>query len=480
MSATCANTPLDRPIVLKRQLGVWACIAMTISPIIGSGIFISPKGILVNVSGSVGWSLVIWILCGVIAIAGALSLAELSTMMKKSGGMFTYMLMAYSKLLAFLLIFGILVLIGPPANALVSLTMATYFLSPFVSSTCVEIPGSAIILLAIGVNTLIVVLNIYSVKWSYRLEIVLTSVKLLGLTMIILIGIVRLYQGHTSSFEDAFSGTLQAGNVALAFYAGMFAYSGWQLMPTVIEEIENPGRNIPIAIGSSVTLVTIVYLLTNVAYFTALSSEQLLASPAVASDFARTTIGEWAWMVQILVGLSCLSSTITATFAAARTIFVSAREGLTPEILAMISIRRLTPVPAIIALHVITLSMMAFNDVYALLNYLSFSTWLFTGIVISIVPYWRWKYPNIERPYKVPIVFPILFIVCSLFVTCLSLYSAPRDCGTGIGVLLIGVVIYFIFVYWRNKPMWFNNAVSHTTHFFQKMLMVVHQEKPTY
>ncbi|XP_072051848.1 cystine/glutamate transporter-like [Amphiura filiformis] len=124
-------------------------------------------------------------------------------------------------------------------------------------------------------------------------------------------------------------------------------------------------------------------------------------SSACGTDFARTTIGEWAWMVQILVGLSCLSSRITATFAAARTIFVSAREGLTPEILAMISIRRLTPVPAIIALHVITLSMMAFNDVYALLNYLSFSTWLFTGIAISIVPYWRWKYPNIERPYKV-------------------------------------------------------------------------------
>ncbi|XP_072051846.1 cystine/glutamate transporter-like [Amphiura filiformis] len=290
MSATAytdvndARNKLDRPVVLKRQLGVWSCIAMTISPIIGSGIFISPKGILVNVDGSVGWSLIIWLLCGGFAIVGALSMAELSTMIKKSGGMFVYILTGYSAMLGFLAVFLFLVVARPSANVIVIRTMARYLLSPFFSSNCRdEIPESAITLVAVVFLTLIVVLNIYSVKWSYRLEIVLTSVKLLGLTMIILIGIVRLCQGHTSNFKDAFSGTPQAGNVALAFYAGMFAYGGWHLMPTVIEEIENPGRNIPIAICSSLTVVTAVYVLTNVAYFTALSSEQLLASPAVAS-----------------------------------------------------------------------------------------------------------------------------------------------------------------------------------------------------
>ncbi|XP_072051840.1 cystine/glutamate transporter-like, partial [Amphiura filiformis] len=356
-------------------------------------------------------------------------------------------------MLGFLAVFLFLVVARPSANVIVIRTMARYLLSPFFSSNCRdEIPESAITLVAVVFLTLIVVLNIYSVKWSYRLEIVLTSVKLLGLTMIIFIGIVRLCQGHTSNFKDAFSGTPQAGNVALAFYAGMFAYGGWHLMPTVIEEIENPGRNIPIAICSSLTVVTAVYVLTNVAYFTALSSEQLLASPAVASDFARITIGDWAWIAQILVALSCLSSRITATFATARTTFVSAREGLTPEILAMISIRRLTPVPAIIALHVLSMVMMPFTDIYGLLTYLSFSISLFMIFGIGIVPYWRWKYPNLERPYKVPIIFPILFIAYSLLVACLSLYKAPRDCGIGIGMMLVGVVVYFIFVYWKNKP----------------------------
>ncbi|XP_072051841.1 cystine/glutamate transporter-like [Amphiura filiformis] len=228
-----------------------------------------------------------------------------------------------------------------------------------------------------------------------------------------------------------------------------------------------------------ITIIAVIAIVVSLYRYTLTSSPYLLSSSS-SSDFARITIGDWAWIAQILVALSCLSSRITATFATARTTFVSAREGLTPEILAMISIRRLTPVPAIIALHVLSMVMMPFTDIYGLLTYLSFSISLFMIFGIGIVPYWRWKYPNLERPYKVPIIFPILFIAYSLLVACLSLYKAPRDCGIGIGMMLVGVVVYFIFVYWKNKSAWFNNALTHTTKFLQKLFMVVHQEKPTY
>ncbi len=142
------NKRVEEPVVLKRQLGLWSCIAMTISPIIGSGIFISPKGILRNLDGSVGWSLIMWMMCGIFAIVGALSMAEVSNMIRKSGGYFVYILTAYSKLLAFIVVFVFTVATRPAANLIIIVTMSRYFLSPFVSSSDCELPDTAILLFA--------------------------------------------------------------------------------------------------------------------------------------------------------------------------------------------------------------------------------------------------------------------------------------------------------------------------------------------
>ena len=104
---------------------------MVIGPIIGSGIFISPKGILQNAGGSVGWALMIWMACGFMSMLGALSMAELSTTFPKSGGDFMYIMIGYNKMLAFLRVFTFVAIIRPAASAVVSMTMGQYLLAIF-------------------------------------------------------------------------------------------------------------------------------------------------------------------------------------------------------------------------------------------------------------------------------------------------------------------------------------------------------------
>ena len=124
---------------------------MVIGPIIGSGIFISPKGILLNTGGSVGWALMVWVACGAMSMLGALCMAELATTFPRSGGDFMYILMGFnSKLLAFLRVFTFVAIVRPAATAVVSMTMGSYILAPLFEDCGPESqpPGSAVKLLA--------------------------------------------------------------------------------------------------------------------------------------------------------------------------------------------------------------------------------------------------------------------------------------------------------------------------------------------
>ena len=122
---------------------------MTIGPIIGSGIFISPKGILQNSGGSVGWALMMWILCGIFATLGALSLAELGNMFRKSGGIFLYLLAGYNKFFAFLQLYCFIMVARPASSAIISITMGEYFFAPFFSGCEGNIPSNAVRLFGI-------------------------------------------------------------------------------------------------------------------------------------------------------------------------------------------------------------------------------------------------------------------------------------------------------------------------------------------
>ncbi|KAF5923373.1 hypothetical protein HPG69_006542 [Diceros bicornis minor] len=214
-------------------------------------------------------------------------------------------------------------------------------------------------------------------------------------------------------------------------------------------------RTIPLAICISMAIVTIGYVLTNVAYFTTISAEELLLSNAVAVTFSERLLGNFSLAVPIFVALSCFGSMNGGVFAVSRLFFVASREGHLPEILSMIHVRKHTPLPAVIVLHPLTMIMLFSGDLYSLLNFLSFARWLFIGLAVAGLIYLRYKRPDMHRPFKVPLFIPALFSFTCLFMVALSLYSDPFSTGIGFVITLTGVPAYYLFIIWDKKPRWF-------------------------
>ncbi|XP_027250728.1 cystine/glutamate transporter isoform X6 [Cricetulus griseus] len=387
------EAPGQEKVVLKKKITLLRGVSIIIGTVIGSGIFISPKGILQN-TGSVGMSLVFWSACGVLSLFAV-----------------------------------------------------------------------------------VMVLNSMSVSWSARIQIFLTFCKLTAILIIIVPGVIQLIKGHTQHFEDAFSGRdANLMGLPLAFYYGMYAYAGWFYLNFITEEVENPEKNIPLAICISMAIITVGYVLTNVAYFTTISAEELLLSNAVAVTFSERLLGNFSLAVPIFVALSCFGSMNGGVFAVSRLFYVASREGHLPEILSMIHVHKHTPLPAVIVLHPLTMIMLFSGDLYSLLNFLSFARWLFMGLAVAGLIYLRYKRPDMHRPFKVPLFIPALFSFTCLFMVVLSLYSDPFSTGVGFLITLTGVPAYYLFIVWDKKPKWFRQLSERITRTLQIILEVVPED----
>ncbi|MED6236479.1 hypothetical protein ATANTOWER_009821, partial [Ataeniobius toweri] len=124
---------------------------------------------------------------------------------------------------------------------------------------------------------------------------------------------------ETKNFENAFDLTnVQLSGMPLAFYSGMYAYAGWFYLNFVMEEVDNPEKTLPLAICISMAIVTSCYVLTNVAYYTVMTAEELMASEAVAVTFAERLLGNFSFAVPVFVALSCFGSMNGCLFALSR------------------------------------------------------------------------------------------------------------------------------------------------------------------
>lgn len=225
---TTATT--SNKVSLRRSLGLVEGVSIIVGVIIGSGIFISPKGVLLQ-SGSVGASLLIWALCGLLAMMGALCFAELGTSIPSSGGEYTYIRLAYGPLPAFLYLWATVLVIMPCSSAITALTFANYVLQPFYQN-CAP-PEEPVRLVAMGLLLILVHLNSVSVKGSIRLQNGSALAKLLALLLIISYGLYYLIAGRAQPALSGVEGALWANTqsnwslLVQAFYAGYYTYSGW-------------------------------------------------------------------------------------------------------------------------------------------------------------------------------------------------------------------------------------------------------------
>uniref|UniRef100_A0A646QID2 Large neutral amino acids transporter small subunit 2 n=1 Tax=Hemiscolopendra marginata TaxID=943146 RepID=A0A646QID2_9MYRI len=461
-------------VKLKKELGLLDGVAIIVGVIIGSGIFVSPKGVLKE-AGSIGLALIVWTLCGILSMIGALCYAELGTAIPKSGGDYAYINEAFGPLPAFLYLWVALIVINPTGNAITALTFANYILQPMFQ-TC-DPPENAVRLLAAAVICLLTFVNCYDVKWATKVQDIFSFTKVLALLIIIISGFVRLGMGDTQHFDNSFEGTTtEPGYVALAFYSGLFSYSGWNYLNFVTEELKNPYRNLPLAISISIPLVTVIYVMANIAYFVVLSPVEVLASNAVAVSFGERLLGVMSWIMPVFVACSTFGGLNGGIFTASRLFFVGARQGHLPNSLAMININKFTPVPSLIFLCIVTLAMLVTSNVYVLINYTSFVESLFITFSVAGLMWLRWKRPNMRRPIKVNLIFPIVFLIICTFLVCLPMYASPMEVGFGILITLSGIPVYFLGVYWKSKPPVITKLIDSFTVLVQKMFVCVRAE----
>uniref|UniRef100_A0A3B4Y802 Si:ch73-352p4.8 n=1 Tax=Seriola lalandi dorsalis TaxID=1841481 RepID=A0A3B4Y802_SERLL len=458
---------------LRREIGLLPAVCFIIGTVVGSGIFIAPKGVLMN-SGSVGLSLLVWALCGVLSLIGALCYAELGTTFTKSGGHYTYLLETLGPLPAFLrlwveFIFIRLVLfLDTLKRKLTSMILYLLFLPtiPFYHSIF---------------PSFVVAINCWSVTMASRTQVTLTFVKTFALVLIIIPGIIALAKGETENFQNGFEvDSLTLDKLPLAFYNGLYAYGGWFYLNFVTEEVINPNRNIPLAIICSMVAVTFLYVLINVAYYTIMTPAELLLSDAVAVTFANRALQGLASVIPILVALSCLGALNGGFFGSPRMLFVGAREGHWPPIFSMIHIRRHTPLPAVLLLYPLVVLMLITGEIYQLINFASFARWFFIALATLGMLIHRYRFPLHPRPFKVPLVIAVTFTVVCFFIVGLSLYSDPWNTGRSCALTLTGVPVYYVTVYRFRLPHRWRHIFDYCSKQLQILLEVAQQEVQTY
>ncbi|XP_017328048.1 solute carrier family 7 member 8a [Ictalurus punctatus] len=469
-------------VALKKEIGLVSACGIIVGNIIGSGIFVSPKGVLENAS-SVGLAIIVWVVTGVITAIGALCYAELGVTIPKSGGDYSYVKDIFGGLAGFLRLWIAVLVIYPTNQAVIALTFSNYVLQPLFP-TCFP-PENGLRLLAAICLLLLTWVNCASVRWATRVQDVFTAGKLLALILIIIMGIVQICKGDYYWLEpvNAFEPfqDYDVGLIALAFLQGSFAYGGWNFLNYVTEELVDPYVNLPRAIFISIPLVTFVYVFANIAYVTAMSPQELLASNAVAVTFGEKLLGVMSWIMPISVALSTFGGVNGSLFTSSRLFFAGAREGHLPSLLAMIHVKRCTPIPALLFTCISTLLMLCTSDIYTLINYVGFINYLFYGVTVAGQIVLRIKQPDMPRPIKISLVWPVIYLLFWAFLLVFSLYSEPVVCGIGLAIMLTGVPVYFLGVYWDNKPQCFNTFVDKMTYLGQKFCVVVYpgeDEKP--
>ncbi|XP_006633757.1 cystine/glutamate transporter [Lepisosteus oculatus] len=465
-------------VYLRKKIDLLGAVCLIIGTVVGSGIFIAPKGVLKN-SGNVGLSLIIWVLSGILSTFGALCYAELGTSFKKSGGHYIYLLETLGPLPGFLRLWVEFIMIRPAVTSVVALAFGRYVVEPLF--TPCPAPTILVKLMSILGVTFVVAVNCWSVNWASRTQITLTLLKMVSLVLIIIPGIIALARGQTENFKDAFdSSSLALDKVPLAFFSGLYAYSGWFYLNFVTEEVIDPNRTIPLSIIVSMLTVTTAYVLINIAYYAVMTAEEVLLSEAVAVTFADRTLHGFSTVMPILVAISCLGALNGGLFVAPRMLFVGSREGHWPLLFSMIHIRRQTPMPAVLLLYPLVVLTLLRGDLFQLINFYSFSRWFFIALATFGLLVHRYRFPDHPRPFKVPLVIAVVFTVVSFSIVGLSLYSDPWNTGISCAITLSGVPVYYLTVHRQRLPKSWSKAVDYITIKMQILMEVAQQEVQTF
>jgi APA family basic amino acid/polyamine antiporter len=461
----------DRP-ALVRGLGLTAAASVNIANMIGTGVFLKTRVMTCNV-GDPGMVLAVWVAAGLLAMAGALTYAELATMMPRTGGAYVFLREAYGRPMGFLYgwtIFGVARTGSQAALAVGCAIFLNGLLGGALSGSYFTlhllgqaIPLGKLQLVALAAIAVVTLINCASVKVSGRVSSVLTAIKIL-LVLSVGAGAMLLARGNWANFGlSGAGGTCEAvaasarGGLAgfgAAMLGALWAYDGWDLVTSLAGEVNNPKRNMPRAFIGAMVVVGSLYLFVNAAYFYVLSPAEIASVPlasSVASEVARRFLGPAAvGLIAMALLASSFGALHSSIFANSRVPFAMAQDGLFFRKLATVSAGNRVPVNALIA-QAVWASVLALSGTYdTLTDCVMFASWLLYGLTAASLFVFRKRMPDAERPYRTwgyPVV-PALFLLVTAWLLINTLQATPLQAIIGLVLITLGLPFYW---YWSRK-----------------------------
>jgi APA family basic amino acid/polyamine antiporter len=451
---------------LNRSLGLSMAIFLVIANIIGSGVYkkVAPMAAELH---SAGWVLTCWVLGGVVSLFGALSNAEIASMLADTGGEYTYYKVIYGRFFSYLYGWSNFAAIKTATIASLAYVFAQSFNSliplPVVLSSLSKIcvlgifypfESFQIKLLVIGIILLLTWVNTTGVKTGAGLSSTIILLVLAGLVVISVFGLTSSHAQLSAPFQWKVSGGSQVTISAIftAMLAAFWAYEGWNSVGFLGGEIKNPQRNVPISITTGLLIVIAIYLLVNTTYLTLLPIPDLVNLQASGHSIAAIAAVEVFWghggmlFISALILVTTLGCIHTTILSNSRTYYAMAREGVFFRGTEKIN-KAQAPASALWFQGIWACVLVLSGSFDQLTDMLIFAAFIYYGATTLGVFILRRKMPDAPRPYKVwgyPVV-PAIFILFCVVLIFNTIVTRPREAAIGLTLILLGVPFYWRF-----------------------------------
>jgi APA family basic amino acid/polyamine antiporter len=430
-------------VSFRRELGRFDTAMVVVGGIIGAGIFINPY-IVAQRLDSPALVLAAWAAGGAIALAGALTFAELGTLFPRAGGHYAYLRDAYHPLAGFLYGWALLLMIECGAIAAVAITFAEYTLR------LVGRPGVGSQALAILAIVVVAAVNYAGVKPGSRVLNAFVILKLVPLALLIVAGLVL--PGAVASEAAQAPATAGARALFMAFGAAlipvMFSYGGWQNANYVAEEMKDPVKDMPVSLLAGTALVVLVYGLVNVVYLKTLGHAGLAGTLTPAADSARALFGGAGdFLITLGIAVSTFGFLNLTMLAPTRVYYAMARDGVFPAGVARLHPRFDTPSVAIAVQTVWSIALVLTGTYAQLVDSVVSADWIFFGMAGASLFVFRARHPVSGRPsgtFATPWYpwVPGLFVAVAVLIVASVLWTNPVRSLVGFALLAAGVPAY--------------------------------------
>jgi basic amino acid/polyamine antiporter, APA family len=446
---------------MPAEFGLATAVFVVVAGMVGSGV-LTTSGYTVFFVGSNQWMLLLWILGGITAVCGALTLAELSAALPRTGGDYVYLYEAYGPLPAFLSgwVSFLIGFSGPSASA--AFGFAKYVLAPL------ELPGEltdVVERLLASVTILIFALiHISGRRRTARVQGWITLLKLVALGLFAVAG-VSIGWPNMANLADR---TPLTGPLAVTMMSSMvyiyYAYTGWNSASYLAGEVKDPQRRLPQAILIGTAGVTLLYLAINVVYALALSAadvreivddpanKQGLGAVAPIAQIAATRLfgTKWSAPLSIVFGLMLLSTLSAYVLIGPRVVFAMAQAGQFPAFAARLTRGPATPAVATALQVCVALVLLWTGSFESLIVYAGIGLSIFSMLSISSIYTLRWKRPDLPRPFRTPgyPVTPALYLFLTALLTLATFYEKMAVSTYALLSILAGIPVYYL---WQGK-----------------------------